>query len=169
VPWRIWSTDWFRAPRQEAEKLLGFLDDTRKTWKPEHSSGASWVEEGAAATERGPATSVKAPASDRQLVMDVLLRTEDDIEVEVGDLVRYADVAKPADILTVRITHKPSDLTNGFISEATPLAQALLGAVVGDEVPLYIPSAPQRRFRIIGITRSGLSAAAQQQVIRRFI
>jgi transcription elongation GreA/GreB family factor/very-short-patch-repair endonuclease len=158
--WRIWSTDWFRAPRQEAEKLLGFLDDTRKTWKPEHSSGASWVEEGAAATERGQATSVKAPASDRQLVMDVLLRTEDDIEVEVGDLVRYADVAKPADILTVRITHKPSDLTNGLISEATPLAQALLGAVVGDEVPLHIPSAPQRRFRIIGITRSGLSAAA---------
>jgi transcription elongation GreA/GreB family factor len=92
--------------------------------------------------------------------MDVLLKTEDDIEVDVGDLVRYADVAKPADILTVQITPKPSDLANGLISEATPLAQALLGAVVGDEVPLHIPSAPQRRFRIIGITRSGLSAAA---------
>ena len=28
--WRIWSTDWFRAPRQETEKLITFLVDTKK-------------------------------------------------------------------------------------------------------------------------------------------
>ena len=37
--WRIWSTDWFRTPRQETEKLISFLEDTRKTWRPEHASG----------------------------------------------------------------------------------------------------------------------------------
>ena len=37
--WRIWSTDWFRAPRQETEKLISFLDDLRGSWKPEHSLG----------------------------------------------------------------------------------------------------------------------------------
>ena len=25
--WRIWSTDWFRTPRQETEKLISFLED----------------------------------------------------------------------------------------------------------------------------------------------
>lgn len=32
--WRIWSTDWFRSPRQEADKLLSFLDDYARTGNP---------------------------------------------------------------------------------------------------------------------------------------
>lgn len=44
--WRIWSTDWFRAPRQEFEKLINFLESLHKSWKPEHTAGGSWIEEG---------------------------------------------------------------------------------------------------------------------------
>jgi very-short-patch-repair endonuclease len=43
--WRIWSTDWFRAPRQEMEKLISLLEDIRRSWRPEHWAGEAWVEE----------------------------------------------------------------------------------------------------------------------------
>lgn len=47
--WRIWSTDWFRTPRQEMEKLIRFLESLRTSWKPEHASGSAWIEEGQSA------------------------------------------------------------------------------------------------------------------------
>jgi hypothetical protein len=152
--WRIWSTDWFRSPRQESEKLIRFLEDVRKSWRPEHTAGTSWVEEGKPVVfEEELAPTGEACVGDRQVVGKALLETDEDLEVSIGDLVRYADVAKPDDILSVRIIDKATDLQNGLISRATPLAQALLGGVVGDEVPLHIAGAQRRLFRIVGITR----------------
>jgi len=43
--WRIWSTDWFQSPRQEAEKLISFLENLRASWTPEHSWSEAWIEE----------------------------------------------------------------------------------------------------------------------------
>jgi hypothetical protein len=149
--WRIWSTDWFRTPRQETEKLLGFLEELRENWKPEHSSGASWVEEGVA-----PAPGfVDTPPTEaeRRVVSDALLETDDEIEVQVGDVVRYADVSRPADVLTVRIVKSGNDLANGLVSASAPLAQTLLGGLVGDEVSLHVPGSPARVFRIVEIKR----------------
>lgn len=167
--WRIWSTDWFRTPRQEAAKLLSFLEDLRKSWKPEHSSGDSWVEEGELASSlksnqlkssviaatgiNGTPTNQMPLELDRQIVNAVLVDSDDDLEVEVGDVVKYIDVTKTDDVLTVKITQKITDITNGIIAEATPLAQALLGAVVGDEVTLHIPSVLPKVFRIHEIKR----------------
>ncbi|MGC2525892.1 MAG: DUF4011 domain-containing protein [Stellaceae bacterium] len=161
--WRIWSTDWFRTPRQETEKLISFLEDTRKTWRPEHASGESWIEEGIATVPEPTPTAMataQVAAADRQLVLDSLLKTEDDLEIEVGDLVRYVDVLKPEDVLSVRITHRASDLANGVISEATPLAQALLGALAGDEVPLHVPGASRRLFHIMAIHKASSNVPA---------
>jgi transcription elongation GreA/GreB family factor len=135
--WRIWSADWFRTPHQEMEKLIQFLDDLHRSWKPEHASDESWVEEGAAVgsniTPLAETTArLAAAAEDRQQqILEGMLQTDDDVEIEVGDLVRYVDVLKPDDMLSVRITNRASDLANGVISENTPLAQALLGALTG--------------------------------------
>jgi very-short-patch-repair endonuclease len=149
--WRIWSTDWFRTPRQEAEKLFGFLESIRSSWKPEHLSGESWIEE-----RRGgspPEEMADEAVAEPPVVNEVLLETGDDQEVRVGDLVKYADVENPSDVLSVYVTSGPSDIASGLISATTPLAQALLGAVVGDEVPLHLPGARPRAFRIITISR----------------
>ena len=89
-----------------------------------------------------------------------MLKTDDDVEIEVGDLVRYFDVLKPEDVMSVRITNRPSDLANGLISENTPLAQALLGALAGDEVPLNVPGGSRRLFRIMSISKPEVSVAA---------
>jgi hypothetical protein len=110
--WRIWSTDWFRAPHQETERLIRFLDDLRRSWKPEHAAGTSWVEEGAPTVT--PLTDVPtrvAGEADRRQVLETMLQADDDVEIEVGDLVRYIDVLKPDDVLSVRITNRASDLT----------------------------------------------------------
>ena len=98
--------------------------------------------------------------ADRQLVLDSLLKTEDYFEIEVGDLVRYVDVLKPQDVLSVRITNRASDLANGLISEVTPLAQALLGALTGDEVPLHVPGAARKLLRIMAVNKVESSVPA---------
>lgn len=160
--WRIWSTDWFRTPRQEIEKLISFLEDLRESWKPEHASGEAWIEEGQGAGQTNsrvievlePVENVAQADLERETVNSVLIDTEDELEVDVGDVVRYVDLAKPNDVLTVQITRGKDDFSNGIVNESRPLAQALLGAVVGDEVALHLAGSASKTFQIIEIIRS---------------
>lgn len=160
--WRIWSTDWFRAPKLETEKLLSFLKDLREKWKPEYASGDSWTEEGESISNLRlpPAPEVKIsnpPSNDSEdlgIVDDDLGDDDSNIEVRVGDFIRYVDIANPDVILSLKITRKVDDFSNGLVSEMRPIAQALLGAVVGDEVSLHLPGSASKIFKIIDIKRS---------------
>jgi transcription elongation GreA/GreB family factor len=78
----------------------------------------------------------------------------DDLEVEVGDLVTYAPVSTPDQEVSVRLTSGRTAIEHGLIAEATPLAQTLLGAVVGDEVVLRVPGKPMQSFIVKKIVRS---------------
>ena len=153
--WRIWSTDWFRTPGQESEKLISFIENLRQTWKPEHTSGASWVSEGSvpAGLEQATVATKQTVEEEREAISSVLIDSEEDLEVEVGDLVRYVDIEKPDNIRTVQITADKDDFANGLVSESRPLAQTLLGAVLGDEVTLHLPGAMPRVFRVTEIKR----------------
>jgi transcription elongation GreA/GreB family factor/very-short-patch-repair endonuclease len=159
--WRIWSTDWFRTPRQEAEKLISFLEELRASWKPEHHSGDSWTEEGQSESgeiagtpkQAGPIEDSVPSDAEREAVNSVLIDSEEGLEVEVGDVVRYVDVAVPKDVLTVQITAGKDDFANGVVNESRPLARALLGSAAGDEVVLHLAGAPARTFRILDIKR----------------
>ena len=159
--WRIWSTDWFRTPRQETEKLISFLEDQRESWKPEHASSEAWVEEGHVSGHAATPTSKAAEnieqaaqaETDREAVISALIDTEDDLEIEVGDVVRYVDLTHPNDLLTVQITQGKDDFANGIVNENRPLAQALLGAVVGDEVLLHLAGSTSKTFQIKEIKR----------------
>lgn len=160
--WRIWSTDWFRTPRQETEKLISFLEDLRESWKPEYASGESWVEEGQGAgqptarvtPEIEPVENAVQAKLDREAVNSVLIDTEDDLEIEVGDVVRYVDLAHPNDVLTIQITRGKDDFANGIVNESRPLAQTLLGAIVGDEVALHLAGSVSKTFQIVEIKRT---------------
>ena len=160
--WRIWSTDWFRTPRQETEKLISFLEDLRESWKPAHAAGETWIEEGQSTAET--ATNAESELErventeqaliEREVMSAALINTEDDLEVEVGDVVHYADMANPQDLLTVQITDGKDDFANGIVNESRPLAQILLGAVVGDEVNLHLAGKAPRTFQIVEIKRA---------------
>ena len=160
--WRIWSTDWFRTPRQETEKLISFLEDLRESWKPEHASGEAWIEEGQGVGQPTTNTTqvivqienTAQAVIDREAVNAVLIDTEDDLEIEVGDVVRYVDLAKSNDILTVQITSGKDDFSNGIVNESRPLAQVLLGAVVGDEIALHLTGSASKTFQVIEIKRT---------------
>lgn len=149
--WRIWSTDWYRGPSQEIAKLKSFLDHLRQTWKPEYSAGDSWTEEGAPTGEL-PEPPIEEQTQ-RQMVDRRLLLSEADREVQVGDTIDYVDTSRGEDILTVRITRSTTALEQGLIAELTPLAQVLLGGVVGDEVALNVPGVAKRILRIAAIKR----------------
>jgi transcription elongation GreA/GreB family factor len=82
-----------------------------------------------------------------------LLGFDNELTVRVGDTVRYVDVKKVDDMLTVQITEDKSDITAGFVHRGTPLAHTLLGAVAGDEVTIHLPGASPRTFRIIEVKR----------------
>lgn len=145
--WRIWSTDWFRSPRTEAERLVSFLDEIRKTWKPEFGSGKSWSEIG----RDGSTTSASVAAAEST---DVLYDEDEQISVKIGDTVRYVDVKKTEDVLTVQITESTTDTGTGLVHRGTPLAQTLLGAIAGDEVTMHLPGASSRTFRILEVRRA---------------
>ena len=167
--WRIWSTDWFRTPHHETKKLLSFLDGLRESWRPEHASGDAWVEEGIdpiyATARTGKAlpphanatlTKTLAPSTDltEQLqVSAALIESDEYVEVEVGDTVKYVDVDKFAEILTVQITANKDDFPNGLVSKSRPLAKALLGAAIDDEVQLNLPGLNSMAFRICEIKK----------------
>jgi transcription elongation GreA/GreB family factor len=165
--WRIWSTDWFRTPHQETQKLIGFLADLRKSWRPEHASGEAWVEEGVApvhspassaqpsakpATQKVAATP-KYAVEERVQISAALIDSDEYVEIEVGDSVKYVDVSKPAVMLSVQITAGKDDFENGVVSESRPLAQTLLGAVVDDEVQLNLPGMNPKVFRVCEIKK----------------
>lgn len=159
--WRIWSTDWFRTPQQESEKLINFLEHLRESWKPEHTSGDAWIEEGQGAGQltaraiqqiESVENTVQAER-EREAVSSVLIDTEDDLEIEVGDVVRYIDLARPNDVMTVQITRGKDDFANGIVNESRPLAQAILGAVVGDEVVLHLAGSASKTFQVVEIVR----------------
>jgi transcription elongation GreA/GreB family factor len=164
--WRIWSTDWFRTPRQETDKLISFLDGLRTSWKPEHSTGESWIEEGQGAKSSGSSSTPSTAAEvidpqgaiqaqiEREAVSSALIDSEEDLEIEVGDVVRYIDLTKPQEIQTVQITSGKDDFANGIVNETRPLAQALLGAVVGDQISLNFPGTASRVLQITDIKRT---------------
>jgi transcription elongation GreA/GreB family factor len=92
-------------------------------------------------------------AIEREAVNSVLIDTEDVMEIETGDVVRYVDLVNPSDVLTVQITHGKDDFSNGIVNQGRPLAQALLGAVVGDQVSLHLAGSTSKTFQIIEIQR----------------
>jgi len=54
--------------------------------------------------ELEPVENAVQNTTDREAVNSVLIETEDDLEVEIGDVIRYVDLANPSDILTVQVT-----------------------------------------------------------------
>jgi len=163
--WRVWSTDWFRTPRDEAEKLLSFLRALSATWKPEHQAGERWIEEKA---HPAPSIEERIPRfTDRSATppifmtetllqaagVDSIVEDDEDLEVKVGDLVRYFDRSKPDVVESVQITFGVDDIANGIVNESRPLAQILLGAVMGDEVVLSVPGKVARTLKIREIRR----------------
>ena len=134
----------------------------RASGEPEQAAGDAWIEGGLGSGQstvrvtqqiESVENTVQAER-ERAAVSSVLIDTEDDLEIEVGDVVRYIDLARPNDVMTVQITRSKDDFANGIVNESRPLAQAILGAVVGDEVVLHLAGSASKTFQIVEIKRA---------------
>ena len=175
--WRIWSADWFRNPRHETRRMLDFLkaraeehfdmafieDVTQEPLQPDVGLAVEEAES-APGRQTTPEFNVLDNASPSQESRELAEHTvliegiDEDVEVEVGDVVTYVDLADPTKEITMRIVDGPTNLANDVLSEATPLAQTLLGAGVGDEVVLRQEGRPARSLQIKNLDRSSAMA-----------
>ncbi len=150
--WRIWSTDWFRNPRPELAKLLSFLKDRRAELVDAAFTAVAEQGDQTDATDIGETLNgAKATATAAD---DLLVTETGDHEIAVGDLVSYIDIDQDANaIITMRITEKTQDVGAGLIAQHTPLAQVLLGAMVGDAVVLRVPGHQPQPLEIKAIKK----------------
>lgn len=149
--WRIWSTDWFRNPLAETERLLQFLNALKEKPVPEEFlfSEKADVDDAESPKDNNDSDTVDSGGT-RELVFD---DDEGDLEVEIGDLVDYSPVESPDNELTVRLTARQTDLNAGLVAEGTPLGSILVGATVGETVVLRVPGKQPQAFVIRSIRR----------------
>jgi transcription elongation GreA/GreB family factor len=151
--YRIWSTDWFGSPEPQRQRLLSFLEATRRI---PFSEDVTDVEYGPAEAQ---AAATDAVGLSSEVVDGVagFVRDEGtdvaDLVVEAGDTVTYATASQPDDSQTVQIREDQRDFGHGIIPVGVPLAQAILGSAVGDVVPLRVPGRPVQDLRILQIVK----------------
>ena len=147
---RIWSTDWFNNPSREADRLRAIIASRLEELKRrefEYSTPAS----------REPKSPEVAPAPTEAVVLplvkeetpsapqpaaasqDVRIR-DSDLGIGVGDTVRVKYLTDDQKALQITISKTKSDPSAGVIYYENPIAKALLGAEVGDEVEVLVGS-----------------------------
>lgn len=152
--WRIWSTEWFRNPKAELRKLVSFLEELKRVEvDPEITSMTS---ASSASSNDEQVVSAQESVENVSRTAGSLITDASEMEISIGDHVIYRDAtsSEPDNELAIMITKARTDLAAGMISESTPLAQVLLGAIVGEKVNLRIAGQRERILEIIRITRS---------------
>jgi len=151
--WRIWSTDWFRNPFAETQRMVDFLESLKRQPIPDEYQSDLTTED----SPDVPPISVATPA----LTAETLILEDDkeDLEIEVGDLVTYAPATSPAEVRQIQLTAKQTNLELGLVAESTPLGQVLLGATVGDTVVLRVPGKDPQPFVVQRVKRAAASTA----------
>lgn len=149
--YRIWSTDWFYNPRQEAERLRSFLDERRRLSSLEEFSADD--HDIALFEEADPDQEATAEAAEiAEEIADSSIGAED-LFVEVGDRVTYCLVDDPDERHSILIVDSESNVKMGLVNEKAPLAQALLGLSPGDEGLLSVPGGRNRAVRVLKLHR----------------
>ena len=135
--WRIWSTDWFRNPRGEAEKLFAFLEHLAKAPLPNEGAALNKGREKSKGTAPAASEVVAALANAKTSKTDgglLLDEDETDLTIEVGDIVSCRRSADPRKAIRFTVTENKTDLAKGLVSRDHEIGAALLGATVGEEV-----------------------------------
>ena len=154
--WRIWSTDWFRSPQREIDKLVRFLEQRRAASAQEPPP---YIEEQESTEEQAlqatPWASALAVPAEAEAALPAIegVGEDEELYVEVGDKVVYLDLEAPEEKNTFRIVAEGHIPAAGLINEAKPLAQAFLGAAEGEAVTLEVENRRPRHFKLLKIER----------------
>ena len=143
---RIWSTDWFNNPRQEAEQLRRTIGERLTALKArEHeyvhrSTTTTTATLTTAVEKREPAElpNIEARNGSGSLGSRPVIKM--DQRVEIGDTVRFRYLTDDKRTIKVTISKAQSDASQGVIHYRTPVASALLGAEEGEEIEVLVGS-----------------------------
>lgn len=154
--WRIWSTEWFRNPRRELARLTSFLEELKRQEVDPSQAAPIDVQPSTKEDFPEPTASELEQASE---TLEQLVSEDSRGEVQVGDRVVYRNLSDqtPTKEITVLITRDRFDPNNGIVSEASPLGQALIGALEGEEVPFSTPARPNQVLVVVSIETPQLS------------
>jgi len=156
--WRIWSTDWFKNPNEETERLLEFLKSIDTTGEYSAKERTSWITIPENSFDLIPSSSQNYSESiildNNLLSIDESYSLLEEIDVvEIGDTIIYKDVNTQDDNLEVTITLNKSNPEKKLISRESPLSVILLGSSVGDKVTLKLNNGREKVFEIIEIRK----------------
>jgi transcription elongation GreA/GreB family factor/very-short-patch-repair endonuclease/KaiC/GvpD/RAD55 family RecA-like ATPase len=149
---RVWSTDWFRNPKNTKLKLMEII---RRIELEGANSVAPFsfqlktisVGDDAANAElsshsvRPPYGTEKSVSSAMAGTATAAAQTVESKEVQIGDTVtfKYIDELMPRHVRIVPL-NQPCDRANGIIWPRDPLALALLGSEVGGRAEVLLPT-----------------------------
>jgi len=152
--WRIWSTEWFRNPKREMSRLISFLEELKK--EEVDPSMAVAVDARSINSEEDLLEPTLEEVKQANVTLGQLLTEASRPEVDVGDHVVYRNLSDstPGKEIKVLITKSQSDPNNGLVSMASPLGQALIGAMEGEEVPFSTPGRPNQTLFVVAIKRT---------------
>jgi transcription elongation GreA/GreB family factor len=77
----------------------------------------------------------------------------EDSLVQVWDYVTYSYRDDPESHKSVQIVKGHTDVEKGVVGDKMPLARALLGSAIGDQVELNLPGRPVRLIEVLAIER----------------
>ncbi|MEY9441694.1 DUF4011 domain-containing protein [Bradyrhizobium elkanii] len=143
---RIWSTDWFNHPRQEAEKLRKAIIDQLAALKRREKDFLGTSQPSATSPEIRVKPGQRAPeilSDSRRIIVGPSSdqpSSKNDPRVEVGDTVKFRYLTDDKRTINVTISKAQSDTSRGIVHHLTPVATALLGAEEGDEVEVLVGS-----------------------------
>lgn len=144
---RIWSTDWFNNPRQEAEKLRKAIIDQLAALKRREKEFLRTPQPSATSPEIRVKPEQRAPdvfGDSKPIIVgpsdSKQPSSKNDRRVEVGDTVKFRYLTDDKRTINVTISKAQSDTSRGIVHHLTPVATALLGAEEGDEVEVLVGS-----------------------------
>jgi REase_MTES_1575/Transcription elongation factor, GreA/GreB, C-term len=148
---RIWSTDWFNNPTREAERLRAAIASRLEELKRsefEYSMRASPEPKRAESTVTPTSEAVVPSLSEKEMpsVPELAALSQNGRSkvsnggIAVGDTVRVKYLEDDRKTLQITISKTKSDASQSVVYYETPLAKALLGAEVGDEVEVLVGS-----------------------------
>jgi very-short-patch-repair endonuclease len=154
---RIWSTDWFNHPEREAEKLRTVIASRLDELKSREFEYATPMqpEQAQSVPESVYEAALPTPSGENQPPDAANRRGSEEIRpaptppgngrgVAVGDTVRVKYLAGNRDTLQITISKTKCDPSQGIVHHEKPVAKALLGAQVGEEVEVLIGSYVRR-------------------------
>jgi very-short-patch-repair endonuclease len=139
---RIWSTDWFNSPSREAARLRQVLTERMADLRnreaefartPSPVGQTSGTVSGDTRTAPSNSNLVKPPQKPA-------FTKGVNAAIQIGDTVRVRYLGDEQKVIRITISEAGSDFHNGIVHFETPLAKALLGAELGDEVEVLVGS-----------------------------